>query len=95
MRYETEGDYDNSQIDAHGFAPFQRHAFEWFPFFSTNLLSDILVLTHRRDGNVGMKRERSVLDVKSHRKVGALRDGSLELAESDEGPWTTLWKVQK
>lgn len=83
-------DYDDSQIDAHGFASFQRHVFDCFPSFSTNLPSDILVLTHRRDRNVDMKQERSVLDVESHRKVRALRDSGLELTVGDEAPRAAL-----
>jgi hypothetical protein len=81
---------NGSQIDAHGLAAFQCHAFAYFPSFSTNLFSDILVLTHRFDGKVGMKQERSVLDFESDRKVRALRDGGLELAVSDEAPRAAL-----
>lgn len=84
--------YDDLQIDAHGFAPFDRHAFARFPFFSTNLPFDELILAHRLVGEVGMKQERSVFDFERHRKVRRLRDGGLELTVTNETPWAPLRK---
>jgi hypothetical protein len=83
-------DVDDLQIDAHGFAPFQGLELAFFPPFSTNLSSNELILVNGFGGSGVVEQERPILDFERYWEVGALGDGILKIAMSDETPGTGL-----
>jgi hypothetical protein len=85
-------EFDDSQIDAHGFAAFRSHNFACLPSFSTNFPPDPLVLIKGLGGSGIVEQEWPVFDLKGYWKVRALRDGVLKLAMGDETPRAGLGK---
>lgn len=86
IRYE----FDDLQIDAHGFAAFRSHNLACLPSFSTNFPQNELVLIKGLRGRDIVEQERPVFDLKRYWKVRALRDGVLKLAIGDKTPRTGL-----
>jgi hypothetical protein len=83
-------DFDDLQIDAHGFAPFRGLQLACLPPFSANLSSNELILVDGLGGSGVVEQERPVLDFERYWEVGTLGDGILELAMSDETPGAGL-----
>ena len=79
-------EFDDLQIDAHGFSSFRSHKFACFPSLSTNFPPNKLVLINGLARSGSVEQERSVFDLKGYRKVRALRYGILELAMANETP---------
>ena len=82
LRYE----FDDSQIDAHGFAAFRSHNLARLPSFSTNFPPNVLVLIKGLGGRGIVQQEWPVFDLKRYWKVRALRDSVLKLAIGDKTP---------
>jgi hypothetical protein len=88
MRYG----FDDSQLDAHGFATLGSHNLACLPSFSTDFSPNELVLINGLGGIGIVEHERPVFNLKRYWKVRALRDGVLKLAIGDETPRAGLGK---
>jgi hypothetical protein len=88
MSYE----FDDSQIDAHGFTTFRSHNLACLPSFSTNFPPNELVLINGLGGIGIVEHEWPVFNLKRYWKVRALSDGVLKLAIGDETPRAGLGK---
>jgi hypothetical protein len=86
---------DDLQIDAHGFALFRDLELACLPPLSTNLSSEELVLVNGLRGSGSVEQERPVFDFERYWEVGALGDGVLKRAMSDETPLAGLWRREK
>jgi hypothetical protein len=58
--------FDDSQIDAHGFAAFRSHSLARRPSFSTNFPPNVLVLINGFGGSGIVKQEWPVFDLKRY-----------------------------
>ena len=87
---DWKGICDDLQIDAHSFAPFRDLALVCLTPLSANLSSDELILVNGLRGSGSVEQERPVFDFERYREVGALGDGVLEVAMSDETPGAGL-----
>ena len=87
-------DFEDLQVDAHGFTTLRRHTLAGLPSFSTNLLCNELVLVHGLVGKGRVEQERPIFDFERYWKVCALSNGGLKLAVSNETPRTGLWNTR-
>jgi hypothetical protein len=79
-------EFDDSQIDADGFAAFRSHNLACLPSFSTNFPPDELVLIKRLGRSGTVEQEWPIFDLKRYWEVRALRNGVLKLAIGDKTP---------
>ncbi len=56
--------FDDSQVDAHGFASLRSHNFVGLPSFSTNFPPNVLILINGLGGNGIVEQEWTVFDLK-------------------------------
>ncbi len=68
-RNRVKYEFEDSQIDAHGFAAFCSHNLARFPSFSANFPPNELVLINRLRGSGIMEHEWPVFDFKGYWKV--------------------------
>ena len=85
-------EFDDSQIDAHGFATFRSHNLTCLPSFSTDFPPNELILINGLGGSVIVEHEWPVFNLKRYWKIRALRNGILKLAICDEAPRAGLGK---
>ena len=89
---EIKSEFDDLQIDAHGFAAFRRHKFACFPFLSANFPPNEFILIHGLGRREIVEEERPIFDLKGYWKVRALCYGVLELANANITPRAALGK---
>jgi hypothetical protein len=65
----TNYEFDDSQIDAHGFSSFRSHDFASLPSLSTNFPQNELILIHGFGRNGRVEQERPVFDLERYWKV--------------------------
>ena len=87
-------EFDDLQIDAHGFSPFRSHKFACLPSLSTNFPPNELVLINGLTRSGSVEQERSVFDLKGYRKVRALGYSILEFAMANETPRAGLGEAE-
>ena len=88
----TRYEFDDSQIDAHGFAAFRSHELTCFPSFSADFPPNKLVLIKGLGGRDIVEQKWPIFDLERYGKVGALCNGVLKLAIGDEAPRACLGK---